>query len=118
MQRGHRLAHPSALDMPEGLDPSGVPCVDSGHVRTRAASSVRRHPRSLPGLAPTSLIASVEEVAATDGCDWLIWGCVDDRPILFAVEAGAAAEMTGSVTAGHMATAIIEPWQMMLERLD
>ena len=118
MQRGHKVTDPSALDMPERLDPSGIPCVGSGHTRTRAASAHRRHPRSLPGLAPTSLIAAVEEVAANDGGDWFIWGSVDSRPVLFAVEAGAAAEMMHSVTAGDIATAIIEPWQLVLERLD
>src|SRR3990172_10398845 len=28
MQRGHKLSHPSALERPEGFDPSGIPCVD------------------------------------------------------------------------------------------
>lgn len=50
--------------------------------------------------------------------DWLVWGCVGGRPVMFAVEAGAAAEMMHAVTAGEMATAIIEPWQVLLERLD
>jgi len=53
-----------------------------------------------------------------DDRDWYIWGAVSDRPVLFAVEAGAAAEMMGSVAKGEMATAIIEPWQLVLERLD
>ena len=118
MQRGHKLTQPSGLDLSERLDPSGMPCVESGPTRSRAASAHRRSPRSLPGLSPTSLIASVEEVATTDGGDWLIWGCVDARPVLFAVAAGAAAEMMRSVTAGETATAIIEPWQMVLEQLD
>ncbi len=118
MQRGHKLTRPSGLDRPVRLDPSGMPFVESGPTRTRAASARRRNPRSLPGLSPTSLIASVESVATTDGGGWLIWGCVDDRPVLFAVDAGAAAEMMGSVTAGGTATAIIEPWQLVLEQLD
>jgi hypothetical protein len=118
MQRGHKLTHPSALDMPERFDPCGIPCADSGHAHTRATSSRRRHPRSLPGLSPTALIASVEEVAAKGSGDWFIWGSVGDRPVLFAVEAGAAAEMMDSVTTGGIATAIIEPWQLVLERLD
>jgi hypothetical protein len=118
MQRGHKLPHPSALDRPEPFDPAGIPCAKSGRTQARAASSHRRHPRLLPGLSPTSLIASVEEVAAKDERDWLVWGCVGDRPVLFAVEAGAAAEMMHSVSTGEMATAIIEPWQLMLERLD
>jgi len=67
MQRGHKLTQPSGLDLPVRLDPSGMPCVESGPTRTRAASAHRRSPRSLPGLSPTSLIASVEEVATTDG---------------------------------------------------
>ncbi len=118
MQRGHKLSHPSALEMPGGFDPSGIPCVDSGPTEARAASSHRRHPRALPGLSPTSVIASVEDVAAKGEGDWLIWGSVDNRPVLFAVEAGAAAEMMDSVTTGEKATAIIEPWQLVLERLD
>jgi hypothetical protein len=118
MQRGHKLTDPSALEMPERLDPAGLPCVESAPTAAQAGSSQRRHPRSLPGLAPTSLIASVEAVAADEVGDWFAWGCVDDRPVLFAVDAAAAAEMLASVTAGHMATAIIEPWQMLLERLD
>ncbi len=118
MQQGHELSDPSALDLPERLDPSGIPCVGSGHARTRAASSHRRHPRLPPGLAPTSLIASVEEVAASGDGDWLVWGSVGDRPVLFAVEPATAAEMMDSVTRGETATAIVEPWQLMLERLD
>lgn len=117
MQRGHKVTHPSALEMPERFDPCGIPCVDAGHGKRRAATH-RRHHRALPGLAPTSLIASVVEVAAKGDADWLIWGCAGDRPVLFAVEAGAAAEMMSSVAAGETATAIIEPCQLMLERLD
>ena len=83
-----------------------------------AAPSHRRPARSLPGLSPTSLIASVEEVAAADGADWLIWGNVGDRPIMFALEASAAAEMLGSMATHGAATAIVEPRQVMLERLD
>ncbi len=118
MQHGHKLTHPPGLDLSERLDPSGMPCVESAPTRAPAAPARRRHSRTLPGLSPTSVIASVEEMAAEDGGDWFIWGCVDDRPVLFAVEAGAAAEMVGLVAAGEMATAIIEPWQVMLERLD
>jgi hypothetical protein len=117
MQRGHKLTHPSALEMPEGFDASGIPCIDSASTHRRAASH-RRHPRMLPGLPHTSFIASVEEVAAQAGDHWLVWGSVSDRPVLFAVEAGAAAEMMESVGAGEMATAIVEPWQLVLERLD
>lgn len=116
MQRGHKLSHPSALEMPEGFDASGIPCVDSG--RGRVASSRRRAARLIPGLHPTSMIASVEEVA-TDGCDhWLVWGSVGRCPVLFSVEATAGAEMRASLAAGETATAIIEPWQLVVERLD
>jgi hypothetical protein len=118
MQRGHKLADPAALGLPEGFDPCGVPCLDHGRTRRRAASSHRRQHDSLPGLAPTSLIASVEGVATEGEADWLIWGSADDRPVLFDVEAGAAAEMMSSVARGETATAIIEPWQLVLERLD
>ncbi len=118
MRRGHKLTDPAALELPERFDPSGCPCVDHVDTKRRAATSHRRHPRALPGLAPASLIASVEEVAATGEADWLIWGCAGDRPVLFDVEAGAAAEMIDSVARGETATAIIEPWQLMLERLD
>ena len=118
MQRGHRVTHPVELEMPEGYDASGIPCADQTHARKRAASSHRRHHRSLPGLAPTSLIAYVEEVAVKSEQDWLIWGCAGDRPVLFDVEAGAAAEMMDAVARGELATAIVEPWQLLLERLD
>lgn len=120
MQRGHRLTHPSALEMPDGFDPCGIPCADAHPARTRtpAGPSHRRQPRPLPGLSPTSIVASVEAVAVRGDRDWLVWGCVGNRPAMFAVEAGAAAEMLGSVTRGETATAIIEPWQVMLERLD
>ena len=119
MQRAHKLAQPASFDIPERLAPEG-PCADPARATVPAAPShrPRRHARSLPGLSPTSLIASVEEVAAADGPDWLIWGNVGDRPVLFALEAGAAAEMMGSRAAHGTATAIVEPWQVMLERLD
>ena len=118
MQRGHKITHLPSLEMPARFDPSGIPCVDSGHAHPRATSSHRRHLRPLPGLAPKSVIATVEEVAEQGEANWLIWGSVGDRPVLFTVAAAAAAEMLDSVTAGEMTTAIIEPWQLMLERLD
>ena len=118
MQRGHKLMHPSALEMPEGFDPSGIPCVDTRGADARPPAPRRRHARVLPGLPPTSFIASVEAVAETADERWLMWGSVGDRPVLFAVEAAAAGEMLHSVTAGDAATAIIEPWQLVLERLD
>jgi hypothetical protein len=117
MQRGHKLAQPASFDIPERLAPEG-PCVDPGRAAVPAVPSHRRPARSLPGLSPTSLIALVEEVAASDGADWLIWGAVGDRPVLFALEASAAAEMTGSMAAHGTATAIVEPWQVILEPLD
>lgn len=118
MHQVHKLAHPTALDMPERFDPSGIPCADSGHGPTRAAARHRGHARRLPGLSPTALIASVEEVAEKGDAEWLVWGNAGNRPVLFAVEAGAAADMMRAVSAGEMATAIIEPWQLLLERLD
>jgi hypothetical protein len=117
MQRGHKLAQPASFDIATQVAPEG-PCVDPGRASVPAAPSHRRPARSLPGLSPTSLIASVEEVAAADGGDWLIWGAVGDRPVLFALEASAAAEMMGSMATHETATAIVEPWQVMLERLD
>ena len=117
MQRGHKLAQPTSFDIPERLAPAG-PCVDPDRTQARTASSRRRPARSLAGLSPTSLIASVEEVAAADGADWLIWGNVGERPVLFALEASAAAEIMSSAVTHGMATAIIEPWQVMLELLD
>lgn len=116
MQRGHKTAHPPEIEMPDSLDPSGVPCLDAA--RARGATTHRRHGRPLPGLAPTTLIASVEEVALRGSPDWLLWGSVGPCPILFAVEAGAAAEMMHTVSSGEIATAIIEPSQVILERLD
>ncbi|HEY6015112.1 MAG TPA: hypothetical protein VIU37_13945 [Candidatus Limnocylindrales bacterium] len=115
MQRGHKITQLPSLEMPARFDPSGIPCVDSSRAHPRPH---RRHARSLPGLAPTSLIATVEEVVERGETNWLIWGCVGDRPILFCVAAAGAAEMMKSVAAGEMATAIIEPWQLVLERLD
>lgn len=119
MQRGHKTTqHLQSLELPDRFDPCGIPCVDSGHARRRATSSHRRHPRSLPGLAPTSILATVEAVAEEGEASWLIWGCAGDRPLLFSVAAPTAAEMLHSVASGEMATAIIEPWQLVLERLD
>ena len=118
MARGHRLAEPAALELPDGFDPCGVPCVDAGRHPRRGAASHRRQHRSLPGLAPTSVIASVEAVAVEGEREWLVWGSVAARPVLVAIEAGAAAEMLHAVSAGEIATAIVEPWQVMLERLD
>ena len=94
-----------------------MPLVDAGSRPTREASR-RRHHRPLPGLSPTTLIASVEQVAAPSTRDWLVWASIDNRPALIAIEARAAAEMLASVTAGHSTTAIIEPWQLVLEQLD
>jgi hypothetical protein len=116
MHQAHKLSQPPALEMPEGFDASGVPCGD--RAARRRASHARRAHRSLPGLAATSMIATVEAVAEKRDTDWLIWGSVDDRPVLFDVEAGAAEEMVGAVSRGETATAIIEPWQLVLERID
>jgi hypothetical protein len=58
-------------------------------------------------------------VLESAGADtWLVWGCAGDRPVLFAVEAGAAAEMLNALRSGEVATAIVEPGQLLLERLD
>jgi hypothetical protein len=117
MARGHRITDPAALELPDGFDPCGVPCVDGGRPSRRGAAHRRQH-RSLPGLAPTSVIASVEAVASEGEREWLVWGSVAERPVLFSIEAGAATEMWHAVQAGEIATAIVEPWQVMLERLD
>ena len=118
MSRSHRITHPAALEMPDGFDPCGIPCVDAARHPRRGAAAHRRHHRALPGLAPTSVIASIEAVAAEGEREWLLWGSVAQRPVLVAVEAGAAAEMLHALSAGETATAIVEPWQVMLERLD
>lgn len=117
MQRGQKTTHLPSMEMPARLDPCGVPCVDPGHGHGRATSH-RRHGRSLPGLAPKSLIATVEDVAEVGEANWLVWGSVDNRPVLFSVAAAGAAEMMHTVGTGETATAIIEPWQLVLERLD
>ncbi len=117
MQRGHQVANRPALEMPPGFDPSGIPCV--GAVAGRSASAARRrrsHP--LPGLPPTIHVASVMEVIPREAGDWLVWGCVDARPMLFAVEPASAAEMAHAVAAGEHPTAIVEPAQVLLEPLD
>ena len=118
MQRGHKLTHLPSLEMPDRFDPCGVPCATAGRAHSRATSSHRRHPQAIPGLAPTSLIATVEEVAERGETEWLIWGSVGKQPVLFMVAAAAAAEMMHSVGSGETATAIIEPRQLLLERLD
>ena len=118
MQRGHKITHLPSLEMPARFDPSGVPYLDSGRAHARALASHRRQARALPGLAPTSVLASVEAVAEQGEGNWLIWGSVGDRPVLFSVAAATGAEMLSSVVAGEMTTAIVEPWQLMLERLD
>ncbi len=119
MNRGHKIAHLPSLEMPDRFDPSGIPCVDSGHhPHRRTTPSHRRHVRPLPGLAARSVIATVEGVAQQSEASWLIWGSVEDRPVLFTVAAPAGVEMMASLTEGEMATAIIEPWQLVLERLD
>jgi hypothetical protein len=119
MQRGHKTTHHlQSLELPARFDPSGIPCVDSGRAHTRATSSHRRHPRPLPGLAPTSILATVEAVAEQGEANWLIWGSAGERPVMFTVAASAATEMMDSVASGEIATAIIEPWQLVLERLD
>ena len=118
MQRGHRITQEPSLELPARFDPSGIPCVDSGHGHSRAHGAHRRQARSLPGLAPKSVIATVETVAERGDANWLVWGTDGDRPVLFTVAAAAAAEMLDSVAAGDMTTAIVEPWQVMLERLD
>ena len=120
MQRVHRLTEPTALEMPNGFDGSGVPCADAAGPARKSAR--RRHRHALPGLAPTSLIVSVEAVAAQgdeEGIgDWLVWGTAGNRLIMFTVEPGAGAEMMHAVAVGETATAIVEPWQLVLERLD
>jgi hypothetical protein len=78
----------------------------------------RRSHRHLPGLAATSRIASVEEIVPQETGDWLAWGCVEGRPVLFSLQWGVAAEMMEALAAGESATAIVEPWQLVVERLD
>ncbi len=117
MSRGYKPSHPSTLEMPEGFDSSGVPGVESFRVPVRPAAH-RRHHRSLPGLAPAAIIATAEEVAERGDDTWLIWGNAGNRPLLFAVPTARAAEMMDTVAAGETATAIVEPWQVLLERLD
>lgn len=118
MQRGHKTMQQPSLELPARFDPSGIPCVDSGHGHSRAHATHRRHARPLPGLAPKSLMATVEVVAERGQANWLVWGTDGERPVLFAVAAAAAAEMVDSMAAGERPTAIVEPWQVMLERLD
>jgi hypothetical protein len=117
MQRGHKTLQQPSLELPPRFDPSGIPCVDAARAHTRTTSH-RRHHRTLPGLSPTSVIATVEAVAERGEANWLIWGCAGDRPVLFSVAATAAAEMMEAVAAGEMAAAIIEPWQLVLQPLD
>ena len=62
--------------------------------------------------------ATVMEVIPREIGEWLAWGCVDGRPVMFAVEAGAGAEMAHAVALGDFPTAIVEPGQVVLEPLD
>lgn len=117
MRRGHNVTHPASLELPDSLDPCGVPCLTGSRAARRASPHRRRHP-TLPGLAPTSVIASVEAVAVEGEREWLLWGSVSQRPVLVAVESGVAAEMVRALSVGETATAIVEPWQVVLERLD
>jgi hypothetical protein len=58
------------------------------------------------------------EVIARETGDWVVWGCVDGRPMLFTVEPASAAEMAHALAAGDHPTAIVEPGQVLLEPLD
>jgi hypothetical protein len=144
MRRGHKLVHPTGLEMPVGLDASGVPCEGFGcpdpsiesivhvggpleslvHVGAPVArasaplETVARVPQPPTGLPPTSKIAFVEGVAAEGEEAWLMWACMGDRPVLFSTDAGTAAEMAAALRDGDHATAILEPSQLLLERLD
>ena len=118
MSRGHKLVvHSAGLEMPAGLDPSGVPYEGYGYFGP-ALERVAHVSRPPSGIAPSAVIASVEDVALEGDAEWLLWGSVADRPVLFAVGAGAAAEMARALRAGDHATAIVEPQQLLLERLD
>ena len=103
--------------MPAGLDASGVPCVGFGCAGP-ALETVAHVSRPPSGIAPSAVIALVEDVALEGEAEWLLWGSIADRPVLFAIGAGAAAEMIGALRAGEHATAIVEPQQLLLERLD
>ncbi len=116
MPRGQHLTHPDALDMPEGFDPSGIPQYVFG--RTEAPLCASHRPGTLPGLAPASAIATVETLEAQADGRWLAWGSLGDRPVLFSVEESAAAEMADSLARGELTTAIVEPAQILVERLD
>lgn len=121
MQRGHHkgtVPHSSVLELPEGFDPSGIPSLDAGYAESPLLRSHRAGQGSLPGLAPAARIATVHDVASEGTPDWLLWGCVEGRPMLFSVEAAAAAEMIRTVRRGEEATAIVEPGQVLVERLD
>ncbi len=117
MRHGHRALDRPALELPGGFDPSGVPCVDVDAGR-RSTARHRRPAHGLPGLPPTSRIATVMEVVPQEVGDWLVWGCVEGRPLMFTVEAVAAAEMAHALAAGEAPTAIVEPGQVVLEPLD
>jgi hypothetical protein len=103
--------------MPVGLDASGVPCEGFGCPEV-GVESVANVPHPPSGIAPTALIASVEDVALDGESEWFLWGSIADRPVLFRVGAGAAAEMVSALRSGEHATAIVEPHQVLLERLD
>jgi len=117
MRHGHKVVRSTGLEMPADLDASGVPCEGFGHVGP-GLEKVAHVPHPPSGIAPSAVIASVEDVALEGEAEWLLWGSIADRPVLFAISAGAAAEMVGALRAGEHATAIIEPQQLLLERLD
>jgi hypothetical protein len=117
MRRGHKLVSPTGLEMPAGLDASGVPCEGFGHAGG-PLETIARVAQPPSGLALTSMIASVEAVAVKGEAEWLMWGCVADRPVLFATDSGTAAEMASALRLGEHATAILDPSQLLLQRLD
>lgn len=87
------------------LDPCGAPeAVPLARPRRR---------RILPGLAPRSVLASVQHVEPPRTVEPLVWGVVDGRTIVFRVDPTSGSELLAALEAGEEPSAIVEPCQIV-----
>ena len=97
--RGSRASIPATLARRQPPRLGGIPARCRGSRRRRSSRRPRRWRRTGARIGASGAASTVAR------------SCSRSR-------ARAAAEMMSSVTAGEIATAIIEPWQLVLERLD